>query len=245
MIEGFTLAGAALFIAASFIAATVAGVAGFAFGLVAAGIWLHVLTPVETAFLIVACGALVQGLSVWKLRHALDWGRLWPFVLGGALGVPWGAELLRWAEPHRFREGVGVFLIVYSVYGLARPKLPQVTGGGRALDGGVGVLSGALGGATGLGGIVPTIWCGLRGWTKDAQRAVFQPVAVAIHAMTIAWLGGAGAIGARSLQLFLLALPAVIVGTWLGLKLYGRLDETGFRRVVLGLLLVSGAILLT
>jgi len=39
-------------------------------------------------------------------------------------------------------------------------------------------------------------------------------------------------------------LPALLSGTWLGMKLYGRLDEATFRRVVLILLLVSGAVLI-
>ncbi|MCK6450410.1 MAG: sulfite exporter TauE/SafE family protein [Alphaproteobacteria bacterium] len=234
----------ALFAGTSFAAAVVAGVAGFAFGLVAAGVWLHVLTPLQTTAMIVALGMLVQGQAVWKLRHALDWRRLRPFLIGGALGVPVGVELLRWAAPAQVRVAVGAFLTVYCLYALARPALKPAAGAGPAADGGIGVLSGALGGLTGLGGILPTIWCGLRGWPKDAQRAVFQPVAVAIHAMTIAWLGGAGVLDVRSVQLFAMALPAVILGTWLGLRLYGLLDETGFRRVVLMLLLVSGVVLL-
>jgi hypothetical protein len=36
----------------------------------------------------------------------------------------------------------------------------------------------------------------------------------------------------------------LFAGTWLGLKLFGRLDEAGFRRVVLALLLLSGAVLM-
>jgi uncharacterized protein len=39
-------------------------------------------------------------------------------------------------------------------------------------------------------------------------------------------------------------LPALAFGTWAGLKLFGRLNEASFRRVVLSLLLVSGASLL-
>ncbi len=100
-----------------------------------------------------------------------------------------------------------------------------------------------LGSATGLGGILPTVWCGLRGWSKDEQRAVFQPVAVAIFAMTALWLGGAGLLGADTIRLFAVGLPAVLAGLWLGLRLYDRLDETGFRNVVLALLLISGLVL--
>jgi hypothetical protein len=39
-------------------------------------------------------------------------------------------------------------------------------------------------------------------------------------------------------------LPALLAGTWLGLKLFGLLDEAACRKVVLVLLLASGAVLI-
>ncbi|OKO88203.1 hypothetical protein AC629_10750 [Bradyrhizobium sp. NAS80.1] len=60
-----------LFIVATFAGALVAGLSGFAFGLVAASIWLYILTPLQSASLIIAFGLIVQGYSVWKLRGAL------------------------------------------------------------------------------------------------------------------------------------------------------------------------------
>jgi uncharacterized membrane protein YfcA len=169
--------------------------------------------------------------------------RLTPFLLGGAVGVPLGGELLKWASPQQFRVGIGVFLILFCVHSLAKPKWTIGDWGGRTADGGLGVIGGVVGGATGLGGILPTLWCTARGWPKDEQRAVFQPVAVGMFAMTILWLGGTAAIDADTVRLFLIGFPAVLLGTWLGLKWYGRLSETGFRRVVLGLLLISGFVL--
>src|SRR5262249_20406238 len=108
----------------------------------------------------------------------------------------------------------------------------------------VGFLNGILGGMTGLAGILVTIWSGLRGWPKDEQRAVFQPVGVAIFAMSALWLGVRGMATAEAVRLFLIGLPVLLAGTWLGLKLYGRLDEAAFRRVVLILLLISGVAML-
>ncbi len=233
----------ALFLAATFAAALVAGLSGFAFGLIAAAAWLHILSPLETATLIIAFGILVQGIAVWKLRHALDWRRLWPFVAGAAAGVPLGVAILAFAAARQVQIGVGVFLILYSVYSLARPALPMVRGGGAPADAAVGFLNGVLGGITGLAGILVVIWCSLRGWPKDAQRAVFQPAAVATFAMTALWLGAAGAIATNTATLFLAGLPVLLAGTWLGLRLYGRLDEAGFRRIVLVLLLLSGCLL--
>jgi uncharacterized membrane protein YfcA len=135
-------------------------------------------------------------------------------------------------------------LVLYSLYGLLRPAMKPFTAGGIAADAGVGFLNGVLGGATGFAGIIAAIWCQLRGWPKDQQRAVFQPVGVATFAMSAAWLGGQGAISRDVVWLFGLGLPALLAGTWVGLKLYDRLDDVQFRKVVLILLLASGAVLL-
>jgi uncharacterized membrane protein YfcA len=229
-----------IFLIATFAGAVVAGLSGFAFGLVAASIWLYILSPLQSATLIIAFGLIVQGYSVWKLRHALDWKKLWPFIIGAAIGVPVGVAVLTWANPVYVRIGVGVFLILYSLYAWFRPALNPVTSGGAAADASIGFLNGVLGGMTGLAGILVTIWSGLRGWPKDQQRAVFQPVAVAIFLMSAIWLGARGAVTADTIKLFAIGLPVLIAGTWLGLKLYGRLDEATFRKVVLVLLFASG-----
>ncbi len=238
-----TIANFALYLVATFAAALVTGVAGFAFGLIAAAIWLHILTPLQTASLIIGFGLVVQGVSVWKLRHALKWTRLWPFLIGAALGVPLGVAILDWANADHVRIAIGAILVLYSIYALARPAI-KVTAGGAPADAGVGFLNGVLGGLTGFAGILVTIWCGMRGWPKDEQRAVFQPVGVAIFAMSALWLGVRGSVSVDIGWLFLLGLPALLAGTWAGLKLYGKLDEAGFRKVVLALLLVSGIALL-
>jgi uncharacterized protein len=233
----------AFFLLATFAAALVAGLAGFAFGLVAAAVWLHILTPVQTATLIIAFGLIVQGVAVWKLRRALQWRRLWPFLLGGLLGVPLGVAVLGFANPDYMRAGVGVLLIAYSIHGLARPAIKPIAAGARA-DAGVGLLNGILGGATGLAGIIVTIWSGLRGWPKDVQRTVFPPVGVSVFAMSAVALGVSGAVDSDTLRLFAIGLPILLAGTWLGLKLYGRVDDAGFRKIVLTLLLVSGVALM-
>jgi len=218
-----------LFVVATFAGAFVAGLSGFAFGLVAASIWLYLL---------------VQGYAVWKLRTSLDWTKLWPFVLGAALGVPVGVSILTWANPAHVRAGVGAFLVLYSLYALLRPAIAPIKAGDAVADAGAGFLNGMLGGITGLAGILVTIWCGLRGWPKDVQRTVFQPVAVATFLMSALWIGAKGAITPDTIKLFLVGLPALLAGTWLGLKLFGRLNEAAFRKVVLVLLLASGVFLI-
>ena len=160
--DGLQALDLALFLAGTFAAAFVTGLAGFAFGVVAAAVWLHFLAPAQVTPLIVAFGLIVQGASVWKLRHAVKFGRLWPFVLGGAIGVPLGAELLRWAPAAQMRMVVGGLLIAFSLYSWFRPNSAVAGRAGPVADGTVGVVNGFVGGATGLAGIAAVVWCNLR-----------------------------------------------------------------------------------
>jgi uncharacterized membrane protein YfcA len=242
--DGLQITDLALFTAGTFAAAFVTGLAGFAFGVVAAAVWLHFLGPAQVAPLIVAFALIVQGVSVWKLRRAVKLGRILPFVVGSAIGVPLGAELLRWAPAANMRMAVGGLLVAFSLYNWFRPDWVAASRAGAVADGAVGVVNGVIGGATGLAGIAAVVWCNLRGWPPADQRAVFQPVGVATFVMIALWLGGTGMIGAETPGLFFLGLPALALGTWAGLKSFGRLNEAGFRRIVLGLLLLSGASLL-
>ena len=231
------------FLAATFAAALVAGLAGFAFGIVAAAAWLHILSPQQTVALIIGYGLIVQGYAVWKLRHALSWQRLWPFLLGGIPGVAFGITILRWTNPVYIRTGIGAVLVLYAIYSLARPTLKPIAMY-TFVDVLIGFLNGLLGGLTGLAGIIIVIWSSLRGWPKDVQRTVFQPIGVATFLTSAVGLGTAGIVDAETARLFLLGLPVLLAGTWLGLKLYGWLDEAAFRRVLLVLVLVSGAALI-
>ncbi len=232
-----------LFLGATFAAALVAGLAGFAFGLIAAAIWLHILTPLQTATLIVGYGLIVQGYAVWKLRHALSWDRLWPFL--SAPRRAWRSAC--WCSDGPIRRMCESRLApcwcCMPLYGLARPAL-QTGACWRGCRHRRGLPQRRARRLTGLAGIIVVIWSGVRGWPKDVQRGVFQPVGVATFAMTAIGLGATGTIAADTLKLFLFGLPVLLAGTWLGLKLYGRLDEDGFRRVVLLLLLISGILLI-
>src|SRR6516165_10771235 len=113
--DPFTLA---IFLLGTTTASLVTGLAGFAFGLVAAAIWLYALTPIQTTTLIVMYGLLVQGYAVWKLRHNINVSRLAPLIIGSAIGVPLGILALRWIPPGTLRNAIGLLLIVFSLYNL-------------------------------------------------------------------------------------------------------------------------------
>lgn len=232
-----------LFLLSAFVGGVTTGLAGFAMGLVVSGVWLHVLTPVQTTALIVAYGLMVQAHGVWTFRRAVNLRRVVPLIAGGALGVPLGIMLLAHLDPVYVRRAVGVLLVTYSLYGMLQPKLAPLPAS-RPADGAIGFVNGILGGLTGLAGPILVIWCQLTGVPPQAQRAIFQPVILAAFVLTAIGLGFERAITRDLLVLFALGLVPVAAGIWLGVHLYGRLDEAGFRRVILVLLFLSGVVLL-
>ena len=48
----------------------------------------------------------------------------------------------------------------------------------------------------------------------------------------------------ESVELYVLCLPLLLAGLWSVFKLYGKLDDAAFRKVILLLLLVSGLALI-
>jgi uncharacterized membrane protein YfcA len=234
--DGLTLT---LFLTAAFFGGLVSGVSGFAMGLVVSGVWLHIISPVQSALLIVLSGLVTQGSGIWRVRRELSWRKVAPFVIGGAIGIPAGTALLTTLDPAKLRVGTGVLLLAIGLYNLLRPIRKPVDAAVPA-DFSVGVANGLIGGLTGLGGIAVTVWCQLRGGPKDAQRAIFQPVMFATFAMSALSFAAAGTITTETMKLYVMALPVLAAGLWCGLRLYGKLDDAGFRKVVLILLVAAG-----
>jgi uncharacterized protein len=228
-----------LFCLAAFAGGLVSGFSGFAMGLVVSGVWLHIITPVQTAALIAGYGLLTQGYGILKLRQKLNWRAIWPMSFGTTIGIPIGVLLLTYINPVYMRLGVGVLLVLYAIYSLARPAFKPMKIG-AAPDIGIGFVNRLVGGLTGLGGVVSTISCQWRGWTRDAQRAVFQPVLFAAFVVILFSLAVTGAFTTETVKLYGLGLPFLLVGLWSGFRLYGKIDDEMFRKVVLLLILLAG-----
>jgi uncharacterized membrane protein YfcA len=148
--------------------------AGFAMGFVVSGIWLHIITPVQTTALIVGYGLWTQGYGVWKLRRSLSFRNVAPFIIGGTIGVPIGTMLLTNIDPAYLRGGVGLLLILYGIYGLTQPAFKPVQAGVGA-DSGIGFLNGLLSGLTGFPGSSSPSGANFAAGRKTCNARSFSP----------------------------------------------------------------------
>jgi uncharacterized membrane protein YfcA/uncharacterized protein YjiS (DUF1127 family) len=228
-----------LTMAAVFAGSLVAGLGGFAFSAITGSLVFHWLSPAAAIPLLLACSIMTQLFSIGALWASMRWADCAKLLLGGLPGIPIGAYILQTLRPGQFATGFGAILACYAAYLLLRPQF-VVRRGGTAAALAVGFAGGITGGAAAFPGAVPTIWCCLRALPKEVQRGTIQPFILLMQGATILYFSHAGLFGHTTMVSFAWCAPAVVLGTWLGIRLYRRIDDAMFRRILLCLLVVSG-----
>lgn len=226
------------------VAGFVQGLTGFAFGLTALAFWAWVLDPRIAAPLVVMGSLLGHFFSIHRARSGFDLGRIAPLIIGGVIGIPIGVVFLKHMNADAFKLGVGILLMVYCPATLLSHRVPGLARLGPPADAVAGVASGVMSGLGGLGGSVSTLWCTLRGWDRDALRATFQSLNLALQLTTFIAYVITGVISGALLRDFAIVAPALAIPAFIGGRLYGHFSDLMFRRLVLGLLTVSGCVLI-
>jgi uncharacterized membrane protein YfcA len=233
-----------LLLVGAFTAAFVTGAVGFADAMILNATWLHIMDPIAAIPLVVSCGLLMHILPLISLRQTLDFSRLLPFVIGGILGVPLGVLMLGYIEPDIFRTVIGALMVVYGCWMFLRPHTSICEVGGRPIDSLIGLGGGLMGGFAGLSGLFPAIWTGIRNWPKHLQRGSCQPFVLIMHGIGVITFVSAGMFTEQTGTDLIRCMPVLIVGSWLGLKIYPYLNDLLFKRIIVGLNLIAGITLL-
>ena len=84
----------------------------------------------------------------------------------------------------------------------------------------------------------------IRGWSKEQRRSVLQAFNFSILSVALVSHAVSGLLTRDVALATAAALPGTIGGAWIGSQIYRRLGNYGFQKVVMGLLLVSGLVLI-
>ena len=233
----------AIILAGAFTAGVVNGLTGFGTALTGLPIWLQAVEPAIAAQLASACSVLGHISTFPAIWRAIEWRRAAPLIAAGLAGVPLGTLLLPHIALGLFKLGVGLVLVGYCAYMLIAAGRVRLAAGGTGAEVSVGFAAGVLGGLAGLSGVLVTVWASLKAWPKDQRRAFFQAFNFAVLTAMLAASAVSGLVGLHSLIALGFAAPATFLGASLGLRLYRRLDDVDFDRLVLAVLLLSGLVL--
>lgn len=226
-----------------FCAALVSSVAGFAFSALAGAPLAYLsIAPTAAVEAMLVCSIAIQGYAVFAMRSAIEWRRLAPFLCGGLITLPLGIALLVRASAAAFSVGLGALLVLYGVYMLLR-KSEIVLKGSALADFAIGATGGVTGGLAAFPGAFVTVWCGMRGWSKETQRAVFQPYIFVMQVVALALLESRVAIP-ESHSSSLALVPIVVLAAHLGIAVFRKLSNRQFNCMVYLMLTVAGITLL-
>ena len=225
-----------------FVAAGLSSTVGFAFSAIAAAMIFHLVSDtVEAVQIMMVASIAIQAYSVAGMWRTISLRACAPFLVGGIATMPAGIYLLLGFRPQAYIFSMGLALALYGAYTLFRQP-PSIKTGGVSTDMAVGALGGITGPLAAFPGAFVTIWCGMRGWDKVAQRSVYQPYILVLQVLT---LGGLSLVSGRSVldgHLIAYALPGV-AGAYLGLRAFQKLNDVQFRRLVNLALIASGVAL--
>ncbi len=228
----------------AFFAGIVQGATGFGSGIVLNAFWLHILEPSAAISLNIVSCLFVSALPIYKLRKTLDFSKLKSFVVFGVIGIPTGLLILTMTDPTIFKTTVGFILVIFSIWKFRSKNILINFRSNPTLDKLIGFISGILGGFAALGGILPTIWVNLQRLPKNTQRGTYEPFIFITSIVAVVSFYFAGLLTLDIFYNFLKVFPALVIGSWIGVKIYSFIDEALFRQVILGLIFLAGLVLL-
>lgn len=228
------------------VAGMVKGVTGMGLPTVAMGL-LGLAMPPATAAAMLVIPSFVTNVWQWltgsAATHLLH--RLWPMMVSIVLGTVVGSTLLVRADPSWSGLALGIALVVYAGYALVSPTLSVPTRIEPWLSPIVGLVTGAITGATGVF-VMPAVPY-LQSLRLDKDELV-QALGLSFTVSTVALAAGLlmhGAFRVDQLGLSALAIVPALAGMWLGLMIRARISPQRFRQFfllflgLLGLELIS------
>lgn len=221
------------------LAGGVKGVTGMGLPTVAVsllGLWM---APAQAAALLVM-PSLVTNIAQCRgpaLRRLVS--TLWPLWIGMVLSTVWGPDLSSIA-PIDARLALGVILVVYGLWGLWKPVVPQVSPTARWVGLAGGLATGFVTASTAVFALPLVPYLQALRLDKDtmiqALGLSFTVATLALAARLHAFEGG----GLLSIPAFV-ALIGAVVGLALGAEVRARISAAAFQRALFLVFVVLGA----
>lgn len=213
---------------------------GFGEALIAVPFFLLFL-PVDVAVPLAVMLSIVIALVVViqdhkKIHfHSAKW-----LIIYAVLGLPLGILILTYANETFVKTGLGILIILYSLYSLYFTKNKALEEDNKFWLFVCGFLSGVFGGAYGLNGPPLVVYGNLRQWTAKHFRATLQAYFLPVSLLSVVGYYSKGLITTEVNIYFLYSLittiPAIFLGRYLNHKLK---DGAFFKYVYWGLMLIS------
>lgn len=229
---------AALLIA--FISGAVFGLVGFGFALISVTPLLQLYDPPTVVTLSIALTIVTSAVVVAGAHQDIHRRTVLTMLPGAFIGLVAGAQLLRVLDADAIKLIASCVVLLFTIALLADLTLPRADVTGAAVA--AGTVSGLLATSTGLSGPPIVMLLTARKFAPHPFRVTTAAYFLCINIVGLAILIGQGTVGRSQLSVTAALLPTAILGTLAGRWMARFVSPTGFRRTIMLLLLLTGAL---
>jgi len=200
---------------------------------------LAIFINIKTVIPLVALyGMVLTIILIIQLWTFIELNKVLPLLIGAVAGIPLGVLFLKKMDTGIIQLIVGLILILFSLYSLFL-KPPHRTISERW--GPVfGFIGGCLGGAITATGPPVIVYTSLQPWTKDSIKATLQGFFLFSGMLVVISHAVSGVTTWTVVRFFLVSLPFLIIGTYVGSFFYAKVKEEGYKRIIYSLLALLG-----
>lgn len=227
----------------SFIATLIRSTFGFGESLVAVPLF-SLFLPVSVAVPLSVLISILVALTVVVQDHRkIHFNSAKWLIIFAIPGIPAGILVLIYASEHLIKIGLGVLIVLYSVYALSGKTTIKLHRDNTLWLFLCGFFSGVLGGAYGLNGPPLVVYGNMRKWNAQHFRATLQAYFLVASTIGIIGYAAKGLLSVIVLKYFAITLPAAVPAIYLGRHLNGKLKGDAFFKYVYVLLILIGGFL--
>ena len=239
-----------LIIPLSFLAFVLKGVATFGPGIVLVPLGALIIGSKEIV-LVIAFLDLISNASLMKSNKSpLQKSFYLPMVVAMVIGSVVGSVILTLVPVVYFDLLFGLLLLPLGLWMMLARRQDRDRDQGDSIPAKpakntiwLSTLSGCMGGLSGITGPV-LAWPLSRSYNKASFRSIMVPLLLASALTRVIIFGATGSVSLDVLVLVALAIPGLILGLRTGNKIFQRVSQAWFARIVGGLVVVSGIKLL-
>lgn len=222
-------------------ASCIQALSGFGFSLFIVPFLSLLIGPKDTVVLANLLSVMVNLIQFPRLRHSIERKTAFILALGSYAGMPVGLAVLLLIDPVALKLLIAVSVILFT---LLIMRGLRIHGGGHPGDLATGFVSGILNTSTSMSGPPIVLYLQGKGLTPATFRSTTNAFFLVTAVGAVGLLFASGSVKPWVLGAFLLAMPAAEGGRMLGNRLFDRIDEARFRRLVYAILLLSATVAL-
>lgn len=221
------------------------GLAAFGSALLALPLLLAVGTGLTESVALVLAVGLAQGAHMaWLTGRNADRRVLRRMLLLAGCGLPVGFILATRLPGPLLQGALGVVLLAAGTSRLLEGHRTAPWSPPQRLLDGLLLLGGVIHGAFGTGGAAITVYGRYALPDKEAFRGTLSVMWIILNVPLFAALVWRSGVGGATIETALLAVPVVLLATWLGHRLAARLPPQRFADLVAVLLFAAGVLTL-